>query len=113
MIRPVLEFADQYGRNIVVSLCMMQAACSSGPASRENAVKAAALKTCNNSLRSRFDGKSTDIPIESLLFDQKGNTVVLRWQFRDGQVVKSASCKTSSDGRLFVSAQVEGKFERN
>ena len=91
---------------------MLQTACSVHSDQRESNAHTNALKTCNTYLSPRFDGKYVKISKNIVRFTRRGDTVVVRWPFRDKRETKIGICTTGADGDVFISADVlpESKY---
>jgi hypothetical protein len=91
---------------------MLQTACSVRSDQRESDAHTNALKTCNAYLSPRFDGKDVEISKYPVRFTRRGDTMVVRWPFRDKHETKIGICTTNVDGDAFISAEVspESKY---
>jgi hypothetical protein len=89
---------------MLISLCLPGIGCSNGIVDRTTAEQAA-FKTCNAVLKPRLDSKPVDIPENAVSFERRGNALIVRWRFKDGTDMKTGICKTSSDGKVFQSAE--------
>jgi hypothetical protein len=87
------------------SFCLLQCACSDGSGQHRTDAQTAALKTCNEYLTPRMNGKSVDIPSGNVAFGVRNDALVVRWPFNDGEFAKIGECTTSLNGKTFRFAE--------